>query len=164
MPQFPVMTLLSDIAPIPGSNSIEVDTILDDQGHSAPTSCMCIVAPFYCSSTSIVWCRRASRHHLGETPLIRTILSTHSYDAQSLPQLLSYGLSQSIMTLDTSRKSVLHHIVALAGVKGRAVVARITWIKSFYGLPRKTEAILLRLWIYRTSTVTLLSTLRPSGQ
>ncbi|KAK0194660.1 hypothetical protein F5146DRAFT_1102113 [Armillaria mellea] len=53
-------------------------------------------------------------NHLGETLLIRTILSMHSYDAQSLPQLLSCGLSESIMTLDTSRKSVLHRIVMLA--------------------------------------------------
>ncbi|KAK0501546.1 hypothetical protein EDD18DRAFT_1431246 [Armillaria luteobubalina] len=120
----PVMTLLSDIAPIPGSNSIEVDTILDDQGHSA-LHLACALSRL--STVQALLSSGADVHrgnHLGETPLIRTILSTHSYDAQSLPQLLSYGLSQSIMTLDTSRKSVLHHIVALAGVKGRAVVAR----------------------------------------
>lgn len=120
----PVMTLLSDIGPIPGSNSIEVDTILDDQGHSA-LHLACALSRL--STVQALLSSGADVHrgnHLGETPLIRTILSTHSYDAQSLPQLLSYGLSQSIMTLDTSRKSVLHHIVALAGVKGRAVVAR----------------------------------------
>ncbi|KAK0489174.1 transcription factor [Armillaria novae-zelandiae] len=120
----PVMTLLSDIALIPGSNSIEVDTILDDQGHSA-LHLTCALSRL--STVQALLSSGADVHrgnHLGETPLIRTILSTHSYDARSLPQLLSYGLSQSIMTLDTSRKSVLHHIVALAGVKGRAVVAR----------------------------------------
>jgi hypothetical protein len=41
-------------------------------------------------------------------------------------------LNQAIRTLDTSRKSVVHHIVSLAGVKGRAVTARYYLDQIFY--------------------------------
>jgi ankyrin repeat protein len=60
---------------------------------------------------------------LGETPLIRACIATSAADHQCFSQLLR-ALCYSIRTLDTARKSVLHHIVSLAGVKGRAAPAR----------------------------------------
>jgi len=41
-------------------------------------------------------------------------------------------LHPSIRTLDTSRKSVIHHIVSLAGVKGRVLSARSYLDQIFY--------------------------------
>ncbi|EEB92865.1 hypothetical protein MPER_08562 [Moniliophthora perniciosa FA553] len=79
-------------------------------------------------------------NHLGETPLIRTILSTHAFSAQSLPDLLEVGLAKAILTVDTSRKSVLHHIVSLAGVKGRAASARYYLDQVFLWIAQKLNA------------------------
>jgi regulatory protein SWI6 len=62
-------------------------------------------------------------NYLGETPLIRACLATHNADQQTFHTLVAL-LNQSIRTLDTSRKSVIHHVVSLAGVKGRAIAAR----------------------------------------
>ncbi|KAF8916007.1 hypothetical protein CPB85DRAFT_1291084 [Mucidula mucida] len=113
-----VLNLLREVS------TTDIDTILDDQGHTA-LHLACSLSRL--NTVQALIANGADIHrgnHLGETPLIRTILSTHCYDAQTLTQLLALGLSQSIMTLDTSRKSVIHHIVALAGVKGRPPVAR----------------------------------------
>ena len=59
----------------------------------------------------------------GETALMRACLATHCFDTQTFHTLVA-ALSASIRTLDTARRSVFHHIVATAGVKGRAVGAR----------------------------------------
>ncbi|KIK51538.1 hypothetical protein GYMLUDRAFT_981250, partial [Collybiopsis luxurians FD-317 M1] len=119
------------------NRAIDVDTILDEHGHNAlhlaaSLSRVSTVQALISNGADIF-----RGNHLGETPLMRTILSTHSYNAQSLPTLLQSGLSQSILTLDTSRKSVLHHIVSLAGVKGRAVVARYYLDQVFYWIATK---------------------------
>lgn len=140
----PILNLLREIASLPNQSHItnppnphasppfDIDTILDDQGHtalhiSASLSRLTTVQALISLGADI-----HRGNHLGETPLIRTILSTHAFEAQSLPALLSTGLSPSIMTLDTSKKSVIHHIVLLAGVKGRSVVARYYLDQVFY--------------------------------
>jgi len=59
----------------------------------------------------------------GETPLVRSCLSTQSQETQTF-HILVAALHPSIRTIDTARKSVVHHIVATAGVKGRALAAQ----------------------------------------
>ncbi|KAL0575971.1 transcriptional regulator swi6 [Marasmius crinis-equi] len=127
-----VLSQLREITPFPTEQSLaptelppfDVDTILDEQGHTA----LHLAASLSRKNTvKALISQGADVHrgnHLGETPLMRTILSTHSFSAQSLSDLLTVGLSRSILTVDTSRKSVLHHILLVAGVKGRAVPAR----------------------------------------
>ena len=64
--------------------------------------------------------------------------ATHNADQQTFGTLVA-ALHPSIRTLDTARKSVIHHIVSLAGVKGRAVAARyyldqiFIWIAQHQG-------------------------------
>ncbi|KAF9075347.1 hypothetical protein BDP27DRAFT_1415692 [Rhodocollybia butyracea] len=147
-----VMNLLREIASFPtnnvngfntptatnnGSRTMDVDTILDEQGHNALhlASSLSRVATMQALISQGADVHRGN--HLGETALMRTILSTHSFTAQTLPTLLQSGLSQSILTVDTSRKSVVHHIVSLAGVKGRAVVARYYLDQIFYWIAKE---------------------------
>ena len=72
-------------------------------------------------------------NYQGETPLVRSVLSTHNYDLQTFPALLEI-LHPSIRTIDTAKRTVLHHAVLTAGVKGRAPFARyylegvLSWI------------------------------------
>ena len=123
----PVLELLREISSEPsssdGPSTIDIDTVLDDQGHTA----LHIAASLGRQQTVDALKTHGADIHrgnfLGETPLIRACLATHNADQQSFGALL-VALHPSIRTLDTSRKSVLHHIVSLAGVKGRVVAAR----------------------------------------
>ncbi|KAF9266959.1 transcription factor [Marasmius fiardii PR-910] len=140
-----ILALLREIAPLSALQNLpihetpafDVDTILDDQGHTA----LHLAASLSRKETvKVLLAGGADVHrgnHLGETPLIRTVLSTHSFSTQSLPDLLEIGLSRSILTVDTSRKSVLHHILSLAGVKGRAVSARYYLDQIFMWIANK---------------------------
>ncbi|TFY57869.1 hypothetical protein EVJ58_g6754, partial [Rhodofomes roseus] len=67
----------------------------------------------------------------GETALVRACLATHNADQQSF-HMLVVALHPSIRTLDSSKKSVIHHVVASAGVKGRASAARYYLDQIFY--------------------------------
>jgi len=102
---------------------LDIDAVLDDQGHTAlhmaaSLGRLQIVDELISNGADI-----HRGNYLGESPLIRACLATHNADQQTFSSLVVV-LHLSIRTLDTSRKSVLHHIVSLAGVKGRAVAAR----------------------------------------
>lgn len=78
------------------------------------------------NTVSILLVHGADAHkgnHLGETALIRSVLSSNAAELQSLPSLLAQ-LGATVWTLDAGGRSVLHHICAVAGIKGRAHVAR----------------------------------------
>ncbi|KAK7012209.1 start control protein cdc10 [Favolaschia claudopus] len=111
--------------------AIEVDTILDDQGHTALHLAASLAHHRTVGSLILGGADIHRGNHLGETPLIRACLATHSYDTQSFENLIS-SLGTSVRTLDTSRKSVLHHVTSVAGVKGRGAVARYYLDKLFY--------------------------------
>lgn len=123
----PVLDLLREIASDPSINAnpgvFDIDTILDDQGHTALHLAASLARQRIVDSLITNGADIHRGNYLGETPLIRACLATHNADQQCFNTLVA-SLNQSIRTLDTSKKSVLHHIVALAGVKGRAVPAR----------------------------------------
>lgn len=129
----PVLDLLREVTldQQSGSSSFDVDTIIDNQGHTALHIAASLarqhIVDFLISNGADIH----RGNHLGETPLVRACLATHNTDQQTFHTLVA-TLNQSIRTLDTSRKSVVHHIVSLAGVKGRAVTARYYLDQIFY--------------------------------
>ncbi|KAF9038428.1 transcription factor [Panaeolus papilionaceus] len=134
----PIIEYLRELADPATPDLLEVDMVLDDQGHTAlhmaaSLGRLQIVDALISHGADI---HRGNL--LGETPLIRSCLATSCSDQQVFPGLLNF-LHPSIHTLDTSRKSVLHHIISLAGVKGRAPVARyhldeiLIWIAQHQG-------------------------------
>jgi len=113
----------SDPAIVEHTGGLEVDMVLDDHGHTA-LHMAASLARLEVVNTLIRQGADIHRgNYLGETPLIRACMATNVADQQCFNRLLP-ALQPSIRTLDTSRKSVVHHIVSLAGVKGRAVTAR----------------------------------------
>ncbi|KAG5462513.1 MAG: hypothetical protein BJ554DRAFT_4819 [Olpidium bornovanus] len=101
---------------------LDIDMVIDDQGH-----------------TAVHWAAALSRigvlrllvkkgadvnrvNYTGETALERAVLVTNNYDTQSFPQLLDI-LQDSIPVRDKKNRTVLHHIVLTAGIKGRATSA-----------------------------------------
>ncbi|KAJ6591537.1 transcription factor [Mycena vulgaris] len=138
-----IMELLRELTPDSGTSNnnttannnnapvSEVDTILDDQGHTALHLAASLAHLRTVPALILNGADINRGNHLGETPLIRACLATHSNDTQTFDTLLS-TLGSSIRTLDTSRKSVIHHIASLAGVKGRASIARYYLDTIFY--------------------------------
>ncbi|KAH9027774.1 hypothetical protein EDB84DRAFT_1499692 [Lactarius hengduanensis] len=101
-----VLDLIRDIPPENAAMGPNVDYILDELGHTA--------LHISASLGRLKWRRHSPRELHGETPLIRACLLSNNFDQQSFGTLVSL-LHPSIRTLDTARKSVLHHVVALAG-------------------------------------------------
>lgn len=100
-----------------------VDIILDEQGDTAmhfaaSLSRLDLIDALVANGADI------NRGNLsGETPLMRCVLSLVSFRAQSFSQILD-RLVGAVQALDSSLRSVLHHIVLVAGVNQRASAAQ----------------------------------------
>jgi len=138
----PVLDLLREIASDPSINAspgtLDVDIILDNQGHTGLHLAASLARQRTVTALIVNGADIHRGNYFGETPLIRACLATHNADQQCFNTLVA-SLNQSIRTLDTSKKSVLHHVTALSGVKGRAVPARyyldqiLYWIAQHQG-------------------------------
>ncbi|KAL4248097.1 Cell pattern formation-associated protein stuA [Abortiporus biennis] len=119
----PVLDHLREISPDnPAVPTFDVDLVLDEQGHTALHLAASMARHHIVEALIANGADVHRGNYNGETPLIRACLATQNADAQTFHTLVA-ALHQSIRTLDTSRKSVLHHIVASAGVKNRAIAA-----------------------------------------
>ena len=118
----PVFETLRELAPDP-SLPLDVDVILDDKGHSALHLAASLGRQNIIEQLIVAGADIHRGNFVGETPLMRASIDTHNSDQQSF-NVIVHALHDSIRTLDTSRKSVLHHIMYLAGIQGRAVCAR----------------------------------------
>ncbi len=118
-----VLDMIREIPPDLTALSSDVDLVLDQQGHTA----LHIAASTGRHATLEALLNAGADiyrgNFSGETALMRACLATHCFDTQTFHTLVA-ALYASIRTLDTARRSVFHHIVATAGVKGRAVAAR----------------------------------------
>jgi ankyrin repeat protein len=117
---------------------VDWDLIIDDMGHT-PLHLAASLARI--DTVKALVGAGADIHrgnYQGETPLIRAILSTHNFDDQSFESLLLH-LHPSIRTIDTAKRSVLHHATLTAGVRNRAVYAKyymdtvLSWIAKNEG-------------------------------
>ena len=133
----PVLDILRELTPDP-SSPIDVDTILDDKGHTALHLAASMGRQHVVSQLISAGADIHRGNFSGETPLMRASIDTHNFDQQCFNHLIA-SLHSSIRTLDTSKKSVLHHIMYLAGIQGRAICARyyldqiFLWIASNQG-------------------------------
>jgi hypothetical protein len=116
-----VLDLIREV-PLENGTTPNADSILDELGHtalhiSASLGRLKVVEALIASGADV-----HRGNYNGETPLIRACLLSNNFDQQSFGTLVSL-LHASIRTLDTAQKSVLHHVVALAGVRNRAIIA-----------------------------------------
>ncbi|GJE91186.1 apses-domain-containing protein [Phanerochaete sordida] len=134
-----VLNALREIPPDnPTVGNWDIDLVLDDQGHTA----LHLAASMARHQIVHVLIDHGADVHRGnyngETALVRATLATANHEYNTFNRLVA-ALHRSIRTLDTARKSVLHHIVASAGVKGRAHAARyyldqiFIWIAQHQG-------------------------------
>ncbi|KAI0057253.1 apses-domain-containing protein [Artomyces pyxidatus] len=133
-----VLDLLREIPPETPSSPLNVDIVLDELGHTAlhiaaSAGRLKVVEALIASGADI-----HRGNHNGETPLIRACLLPNNFDQQSFGNLVTL-LHPSIRTLDISRKSVLHHVVALAGVRNRAINASYYLEKVFLWIAKHQD-------------------------
>lgn len=116
----------------------DMDVVLDDQGHASLHLAASLGNDTLAQLLVQHGANPCTGNYAGETPLMRTILSLGSFQAQNFPVLVS-TLHPSIRTLDGSHSSVLHHIAHIAGIRGRAAAARyylegvLMWIAEHEG-------------------------------
>lgn len=127
----PILELIREVSTDVISNTIDVDIILDDQGHTALHLAASMARQHIVDSLVTSGADIHRGNYLGETALVRACLATQNADQQTFHALVN-ALHLSIRTLDTSRKSIIHHVVSLAGVKGRAISARYYLDQIFY--------------------------------
>ena len=102
---------------------LDIDMVIDNQGHTA-LHWACAVGRNHLVQQLIELGADIHRgNYAGETPLIRSVLTTNHAEAGTFHQLLTY-LAASIRTLDHAHRTVVHHIALIAGVRGRASSAR----------------------------------------
>ena len=133
-----VLDLIRDIPPDNAALGPSVDSILDELGHtalhiSASLGRLKVAEALIASGADI-----HRGNYNGETPLVRACLLSNNFDQQSFGTLVSL-LHPSIRTLDTARKSVLHHVVALAGVRNRAIIASYYLEQIFLWIAQKQD-------------------------
>ena len=105
------------------NGAFDPDIVVDDLGHT-PMHLAASLGQRELVKTLLAHGADMHRgNYQGETPLIRSVLATHNYENQSFPALLEI-LHPSIRTIDTAKRSILHHAALSAGVKGRAPHAR----------------------------------------
>ncbi|KAI8608333.1 ankyrin repeat-containing domain protein [Chytriomyces sp. MP71] len=63
------------------------------------------------------------RNYVGETPLMRAVMSFAAYESQNMDSLLAL-LADSLPVADSSGRTVLHHAALSAAVRGRVFAAR----------------------------------------
>jgi len=136
----PVLDLLREISSELGMNAnnpsvVDIDAVLDEQGHTALHLATSLARQKIVNALLSHGADAHRGNYLGETPLIRACLATHNADQQMFHHLVA-SLHHSIRTIDTARKSVLHHIVSLAGVKGRSVAARYYLDQIFFWIAK----------------------------
>ncbi|KIP08834.1 hypothetical protein PHLGIDRAFT_103855 [Phlebiopsis gigantea 11061_1 CR5-6] len=133
-----VINALRGIPPDNPALSFDPDVLLDDHGHTALHHAASMARHQIVRALIDCGADLQRGNYNAETPLIRATLATANYDTQTFHTLVA-ALHASIRTLDTARKSVLHHVAASAGVKGRAHAARyyleqiLYWIAQHQG-------------------------------
>jgi len=105
-----------------------LNLVIDDHGHTALhwAAALCRL-PLVRMLTALPAAQGGANinvgNYAGETALHRSVLVTNAYELSQFPELLEL-LASSLETRDHRKRTVLHHIALVAGLKGRAAPAR----------------------------------------
>ncbi|KAI7871736.1 hypothetical protein BDF14DRAFT_1758471 [Spinellus fusiger] len=111
----PIPELLSDTNDTANFN---IDLVIDDQGHTALHWAAALAR---INTVELLVKKDADvsyQNYAGETPLMRAVMVTNSYDNDSFPLILSI-LKKSVKRVDQKGRTVLHHATLTAGAHAR---------------------------------------------
>ena len=133
-----VLDALRGLTPDVKDRAWDVDLVLDDMGHTALHVAASLARPDTVQALIAAGADIHRGNFDGETPLMRATLAPDGFTLQKFEPIVA-ALHASIRTLDVSSKSVLHHIVSCAAVRGRASSARyyldlvLLWVAKHQG-------------------------------
>ncbi|KAG9036321.1 transcriptional regulator swi6 [Tulasnella sp. JGI-2019a] len=104
-------------------SGVDVDLVIDDQGHTALHWAAALGRVRHVQQLIASGADIHRGNFAGETPLVRTVLSTQTHESNTFGDVLT-TLFPSVWTVDDKSQSVLHHTANVAGVIGRAAAAR----------------------------------------
>ncbi|CEL56203.1 Start control protein cdc10 OS=Schizosaccharomyces pombe (strain 972 / ATCC 24843) GN=cdc10 PE=1 SV=1 [Rhizoctonia solani AG-1 IB] len=116
-----IIQLLTAAAP---PDEVDINLVLDEHGNTPLHWASSLARISHVEALLAAGADVQRGNAAGETPLMRTVLSVSSTNDNAISSILPL-LSPSLRTLDSSHRSVLHHIAEVAGVKGRAASARM---------------------------------------
>lgn len=109
---------------ITARNEIDIDQVIDERGHTALHWAASLAREKLAGQLISRGADVNRGNFAGETPLMRSVLATNNAEsAAAFHSLLSNQLGESLRTIDNSHRTVLHHISAVAGIKGRSASA-----------------------------------------
>ncbi|KAJ3076841.1 transcriptional regulator swi6 [Podochytrium sp. JEL0797] len=113
------------VTPSPASTAAPKDLQIDDAGHTclhwaATLARVPLVEALIKSNT----CTATFVNHLGESALIRAVLSANNSDAQSFRKLVKALGPKCLILRDAKQRTALHHACLGFGVRGHATAAR----------------------------------------
>ncbi|KAI9028813.1 hypothetical protein CLU79DRAFT_832189 [Phycomyces nitens] len=120
-------------------SSINIDLVIDEQGHTAlhwSVAMAKIQTVEWLITKGANTCRV---NYAGETPLMRGVMVTDSFDNDCFPKLLDI-LSTSLRITDHKNRTVLHHTAITAGVFGRSNAA-IYYMQHLLSVMRDDEQL-----------------------
>lgn len=119
----PDLRVVFDLGHQEDAPDFDIDMVIDPQGHTA-LHWACALAKTRLVMQLIDFGADIHRGNFaGETALVRSVLTTNHAEAGTFDELLQI-LGPSMRTLDHAYRSIIHHIVLVAALKGRAQSAR----------------------------------------
>ncbi|KAK9701684.1 transcriptional regulator swi6 [Basidiobolus ranarum] len=112
-------SILTD--PCPPSD-FDVDMIIDEHGHSALHWAAALGRISVLERLFQMGANPLRTNASGETGLVRAVLVTNNFDCQTFPGLLQF-FKDTVTISDHKQRTVFHHIVLTASVKGRLEAA-----------------------------------------
>lgn len=122
----------------------DANVVIDDDGHTAlhwasAMGRLRVVQLLLAAGADVF-----RSNGVGQTPLMRAVMFTNSYDLRKFPELLQL-LQRSTLNIDHQDRSLFHHIVELALHKGKTAAARYyleTALERIKELPGDTANVL----------------------
>lgn len=105
-----------------GKSTFNVDMVIDEQGHTALHWATALAREKTIELLVSKGANIACTSYTGETPLMRGVMVTNSYDNNSFEKTFEL-LKDSIAMSDNKKRTALHHAALTAGIQGRTNAA-----------------------------------------
>lgn len=105
-----------------GKSTFNVDMVIDEQGHTALHWATALAREKTIELLVSKGANIACTSYTGETPLMRGVMVTNSYDNNSFEKTFEL-LKDSIAMKDNKKRTALHHAALTAGIQGRTNAA-----------------------------------------
>ncbi|RCH95354.1 transcriptional regulator swi6 [Rhizopus stolonifer] len=101
-----------------GKDNFSIDMVIDEQGNTALHWATSLARINTVELLASKGANIACTNYAGETPLMRSVMVTNNYDAQSFPRVFDL-LKETATFTDNKKRTVLHHAALTGSIQGR---------------------------------------------